>query len=119
MLVSKFQAISAIKEGFQNEIAETKGLIDYTDKVEIEVVRSVEVKAEQAKEAVVLSKADREATVVTPTIEREPTPVIAEEPKKIKSIVLMLKKPASDRGQCDRERGARKNEATETNSGRT
>ncbi|STD27517.1 hypothetical protein [Enterococcus mundtii] len=82
MLVSKFQAISAIKEGFQNEIAETKGLIDYTDKVEIEVVRSVEVKAEQAKEAVVLSKADREATVVTPTIEREPTPVIAEEPKK-------------------------------------
>lgn len=82
VLVSKLQAISAIKEGFQKEIAETKGLIDYTDKVEIEIVRSVEVKAEQAKEAVVLSKADREATVVTPTIEREPTPVIAEEPKK-------------------------------------
>lgn len=82
VLMSKFQAISAIKEGYQNEIAETKGLIDYTDKVEIEIVRSVEVKAEQAKEAVVLSKADREATVVTPTIEREPTPVIAEEPKK-------------------------------------
>ncbi|WP_062805942.1 hypothetical protein [Enterococcus pernyi] len=82
VLVSKLQAISAIKEGFQKEIAETKGLIDYTDKVEIEIVRSVEVKAEQAKEAVVLSKADREATVVTPTIERVPTPVIAEEPKK-------------------------------------
>ncbi|MDV7744426.1 MULTISPECIES: hypothetical protein [Enterococcus] len=82
VLVSKLQAISAIKEGFQNEIAETKGLLDYTEKVEIEVVRSVEVKAEQAKEAVVLSKADREATIVTPTIEREPTPVIAEEPKK-------------------------------------
>lgn len=82
VLVSKLQAISAIKEGFQKEIAETKGLIDYTDKVEIEIVRSVEVKAEQAKEAVVLSKADREASVVTPTIEREPTPVIAEEPKK-------------------------------------
>lgn len=82
VLVSKLQAISAIKEGFQNEISETKGLLDYTEKVEIEVVRSVEVKAEQAKEAVVLSKADREATIVTPTIEREPTPVIAEEPKK-------------------------------------
>lgn len=82
VLVSKLQAISAIKEGFQNEIAETKGLIDYTDKVEIEVVRSVEVKAEQAKEAVVLSKADREATITTSKIEREPNLVVAEEPKK-------------------------------------
>ncbi|PTO38183.1 hypothetical protein C6P52_10205 [Enterococcus mundtii] len=81
VLKSKLQAISAIKEGYQNEIAETKGLIAYTEKVETEVVHSVEVKAEQAKEAVVLNQADREATVTTPTIEREPAPVIAEEPK--------------------------------------
>ncbi|MBO0462313.1 hypothetical protein JZO83_11135 [Enterococcus sp. DIV1298c] len=82
VLVSKWQGIDAIKEGYKTEIAEIKGLIAYSEKVDTEIIKPILEKAEQAKETTAPSQTTQEATIASPKVEREPTPIIVEEPKK-------------------------------------